>query len=131
MKLNQAVSRMNGQSGATMWSTMTIALMIGFIAFLGFKMMFVYIDHSFVRGSLREIVNATGFDNMSRNDIRRAVSNRLTIDNIRDMPEGFYKISQNRAGKKSILVKYTKKVPIAGNISAVVEFDEEIARDER
>jgi len=114
------------QTGATMWTTLTVSLMAALIAYVAFKLSFVYIDHSIVRGSMQEIANQAGFDSMTRSDIKRAISNRMTIDNIRDMPKKFFEVTQDRTGRKSIKIHYDKRVHLFGNISALVEFREVI-----
>jgi len=116
------------QNGATMWGWLAVLTMIGFIAMLAFKIAPVYFDHSLVRSALQDVVDNSDFRNMSKKSIARTVQNRLTINNIRDINAKAFQTKQDKTGTKFILIKYEKKVPIISNVSAVVEFNEEIRK---
>lgn len=116
----------NRQTGATMWTTLSIGLMIGFIAYLAFMLIPVYIDHSIIRGSMQEIVNQSEFNQMTSKQVLSAIQKRATIDNIRGFSRDAFKVSREKTGERFILVDYSKKVSLFGNVSALVEFKEEI-----
>jgi hypothetical protein len=113
------------QRGATMWSTLTIVLMIGFIAMLAFKIGDIYIDYNFIKGSMQQVVDRSDFKSMSKKAILASINKRLSIDNIRGLDKDVITIKQDKTGKY-LHVKYTGKAHIAHNVSALVEFDEEI-----
>ena len=114
------------QRGATMWTTLTVVLMAGFIAYLAFQLSQVYLDHSIVRGSMQEIVNQREFQQMTPKQILSSMSKRMTIDNIRGFDKDAFTVAREKSGEKYIVINYSKKVHIAGNVSAVVDFQEEI-----
>ena len=114
------------QRGATMWTTLTVVLMAGFIAYLVFKLAEVYLDHSIIRGSMQEIVNQREFQQMTPKQILSSMSKRMTIDNIRGFDKEAFTVAREKSGEKYIVIKYSKKVHIAGNVSAVVDFEEEV-----
>ncbi len=115
------------QKGATMWTTLTVVLMVGFIAYLAFKLVDIYIDHSIIRGSMQEIANQREFQKMTSKQILTSMSKRMTIDNIRGFDKSAFTVTRDKRSKeKYIIIKYSKKVHIAANVSAVVDFDEEI-----
>ncbi|WP_196137354.1 DUF4845 domain-containing protein [Aliikangiella sp. G2MR2-5] len=118
------------QHGATMWTTLSFVLMIGFIAFLAFKLSQAYLDHGIVRGSMQEIANHHEFQRMTAKQIAESIKKRLIIDSIRDFDKDAFKVVREKSGEKYILIDYSKTVHIAGNVSALVEFKEEI-RPER
>ena len=116
------------QNGATMWGWLALITMIGFIAMLAFKIVPVYFDHSLVRSALQDVVDSSDFNNMSNKSIARTVQNRLTINNIRDIDRKAFQTKQDKMGRKYILIKYDRKVPVISNVSAIVEFNEEIRK---
>lgn len=119
------------QSGATMWSTVTIVLMVGLIVYVFGKMILVFIDHGIIRGSMQEIVNQQGFNEMTANQINVSIQKRMRVDNIRGFGRESFKVSREKSGQKYIVIDYDKKIHLFGNISALVEFDEEIKRERR
>lgn len=114
------------QRGATMWTTLTVGLMAAFIAYLVFKLVDVYLDHSIIRGSMQEIVNQREFQQMTSKQILTAMGKRMMIDNIRGFDKEAFSVAREKSGEKYIVINYSKKVHIAGNVSAVVDFQEEI-----
>ena len=114
------------QSGATMWTTLSVALMLGFIAMIAFKLIPIYIDHSIIRGSMQEIANRNDFKQLTPKQILVSIQKRMQIDNIRGFSKDAFKLGREKSGKRFIIIKYSQQVSIAGNVSALVEFDEEI-----
>lgn len=114
------------QRGATMWSTLSIVFMIGFMAMLAFKLIPLYMEHGIIRSSMQEIANQAGFREMSQREIVSALNKRLMIDNIRGFDKEAFKVATDKTGQKFILIDYSQKVSIASNVSALVEFKEEI-----
>jgi len=114
------------QNGATMWGWMSVVGMIGFIAMLAFKIAPIYFEHSIVRSALQDVVDSREFSNMTNKSIIRTIQSRLTINNVRSIKHDSFKAARDRTGEKYILVSYEQKVSIMSNLSAVVEFNEEI-----
>lgn len=114
------------QNGATMWGWMSVVGMIGFIAMLAFKITPIYFEHSIVRSALQDVVDSREFSNMTNKSIIRTIQSRLTINNVRSIKRDSFKAARDRTGEKYILVSYEQKVSIMSNLSAVVEFNEEI-----
>ena len=119
------------QSGATMWSMLTIGMMLLLILYVAGKLMFVYIDYGIVKGSMQEIVNQQGFNELTNKQIRSLVEKRMMVDNIREIDKSAIKISKEKSGRKYIVIEYDKKVFLFGNVSALIEFNEEIKRERR
>ncbi len=116
------------QNGATMWGWLTIFMMVGFIAMLAFKVVPIYFEHRVVRSALQSIVDSREFDSMSNKTIIRTISSRMTVNNVRSIKASAFKAMSDRTGDKYILVKYDVKVSIMSNLSAIVEFNEEIRK---
>ncbi len=111
-----------------MWSWLTIMMMVGFLGMLAFKVVPIYAEHSIVRAALQDVVDSREFVNMSNKSIMRTIQSRMTINNVRTISAKSFKAMRDRTGDKYILVQYDVKVPIMSNISALVEFNEEIRK---
>ena len=122
---------MKTQKGATMWSTLAILFMVGFLGLIAFKLIPIYMDHGIIRKSMQEIVNQQNFRNMTSKQILSAMQKRMIIDNIDGFDKDTFKVSRDKSGDKFITINYGKKVPIAGNVSAFVEFNEEVRTNRR
>jgi len=116
------------QNGATMWGWLGILIMVGFLAMQAFQVVPIYFEHRIVRSALQDIVDSREFVDMTNKSIMRTVSSRLTINNVRSISSDAFKAMRDRTGDKYILVKYEVKVPIVSNLSAIVEFNEEIRK---
>jgi len=116
------------QNGATMWGWLSIVFMVGFLGMLAFKVVPIYAEHQTVRAALQDVVDSREFANMSNKSIMRTIQSRMTINNIRTISSKSFKAVRDRTGDKYILVQYEVKAPIMSNISALVEFNEEIRK---
>lgn len=127
MNMNQKKSvNYSKQHGATMWTTLSVVLMVGFLAMIAFKLIPIYLDHAIIRGSMQEIVNGREFRNMSTRQIMTSMDKRMTIDNIRGMSKDAFKVKKEKSGERYIVINYSQKVSIISNVSALVEFNEEV-----
>lgn len=116
------------QNGATMWGWLSVVLMVGFLGMLAFKVVPIYAEHQTVRSALQDVVDSREFVNMSNKSIMRTIQSRMIINNIRTISSKSFKAARDRTGDKYILVQYEVKVPIMSNLSAIVEFNEEIRK---
>jgi len=117
----------NYQHGATMWTTLSVVFMIGFIVYLGAVIGNIFLDHKFISGSMQEVVNQSNFKSMTKKDIIKTINKRLTIDNIRGLDKDVINVKREPSGNgRYIHVKYQKKSNLFANVNILVEFDEEI-----
>ena len=114
------------QKGATMWTTLTVGLMVGVLAIVAFKLIPVYIDHGIIRGSMQEIVNQPNFKTLTTKQILQSMQKRMVIDNIDGFDKKAFRVAREKSGQKYIVIDYSIKVPMFGNVSAAVDFQEEI-----
>lgn len=114
------------QKGATMWSMLSIILMIGFMVYLGSIIGNIYIDHKFIRGSMQEVVNRSDFKTLTKKQILESINKRLSIDNIRGLDKDVISLKAEQNGTRYIKIQYSKKSDLFENIYILIEFDEEI-----
>jgi len=114
------------QSGATMWSWLAIVGMVGFISMQAFKVVPIYFEHRIIRSTLQDLVDSREFENMSGKTIISTIQSRLSINNVRSVDSKAFKSMRDRTGEKYILIQYEQRASIMSNLSALVEFNEEI-----
>jgi len=114
------------QNGATMWSWLAIVGMVGFISMQAFKVVPIYFEHRIIRSTLQDLVNSPEFENMSGKTIISTIQSRLSINNVRSVDSKAFKSMRDRTGEKYILIQYEQRASIMSNLSALVEFNEEI-----
>lgn len=125
-RLHSRQSKYRLQEGSTMWSTLSITLMVGFIAYLTFQLAPIYLDHGIIKSSMQEIVNQSNFKQMSPKEIKSTISKRMTIDNIRGFSQDAFTVSKAKSGEKFIVIDYEIKVSLFSNVFALVVFKEEV-----
>ncbi len=114
------------QNGATMWGWLAVIGMVGFIAMQAFKVVPIYFEHRIIRAALQDLVDSREFENMSNKTINSTLQSRLSINNVRGIDTKAFKAMRDRSGEKYILVQYEQRASIISNLSAIVEFNEEI-----
>ncbi|MEP1740310.1 MAG: DUF4845 domain-containing protein [Kangiellaceae bacterium] len=114
------------QNGATMWGWLAVIGMVGFIAMQAFKVVPIYFEHRIIRAALQDLVDSREFENMSNKTVNSTLQSRLSINNVRGIDTKAFKTMRDRSGEKYILVQYEQRASIISNLSAIVEFNEEI-----
>jgi len=114
------------QRGATMWTTLSIVLMIGFIAMIAFKLAPVYLDHRIIRASMQEVANQHDFGQKTQMEVLNSVQKRLDIEGISIFTRENFSVVREKSGAKYIQIKYSQKVPMMGNVSALIEFEDQV-----
>jgi len=116
------------QNGATMWGWLGIVFMVGFNAMLAFNVVPIYVEHQTIRSAIQDVVDSREFSTMSNSKVIINLRGRLRINNVRGIDSKAFKVSQDRTGDKYILINYSQKVSIMSNLSAVVDFNEEVRK---
>jgi len=114
------------QNGATMWGWLAVIGMVGFIAMQAFKVVPIYFEHRIIRAALQDLVDSREFENMSNKTVNSTLQSRLSINNVRGIDTKAFKTMRDRSGEKYILIQYEQRASIISNLSAIVEFNEEI-----
>ncbi|MEW8570328.1 MAG: DUF4845 domain-containing protein [Candidatus Thiodiazotropha sp.] len=113
------------QKGLTTISWLIIFIMVGFLVYVGIKIIPVYIDHYAVVSTLKTVQEDPLSARKSKKEIREMITKRLYVNNIRHVNRDHIKIQ--RSGKvTTINVAYVESRPIVYNISLVMTFDESI-----
>jgi hypothetical protein len=114
---------MSSRQGGLSFSGFLIgAVLLVLLSITGFRMIPAYIQDAQIKNIFNVIVNDPDLQKGSRQDILTAYSKRADVDNITAIVPA--DINVNSEGDRLTLsASYTVKVPLAGNISLLLEFN--------
>ena len=113
------------QQGVTGLGWLIILGLIAFFAFLVLKIYPIYWENYNVKSSLKSLSQTDGISRMSRAQVRGLLLRKLDINNIRTIKKKNIKVTK-RNGAAIVEVIYTVKVPLAGELSLLAEFNERV-----
>ncbi len=114
------------QRGMTFWGVLVILALIGFFTLLTLKLAPPYMEHGKVITALKAIEKQPP-GSFSKDEVRRALDRRFTIDDVRrvDLRKDLY-FEKKPGGMVAVRIAYEVRVPMAYNITALIEFDESV-----
>jgi hypothetical protein len=115
------------QRGMTFWGVAMIMALIVFFTLLTLKLAPPYMEHGKVITALKAIEKQPPSGSFSKEEIRRALDRRFTIDDVRrvNLNKNLY-FEKKPGGIVVVRIAYEVRVPMAYNITALIEFDESI-----
>ena len=120
------------QKGMTMWGVATVFALIVFFALLTLKLLPPYLENIRVKTVLNNLAAESSAATLTPEDMAVSLERRFDIEDIsRVDPHKDVKL-EIKGNKKIIRAVYEVRVPLAYNISAVLDFDDhvEVARVE-
>lgn len=115
------------QSGMTMWGMLFVLGTLAFFLFIGFKLFPPYMTDLKVKSALDSLGQQPNAGTMSVPEIREAIRKRLEIDSADDLFDLNKVLTVEPRGRvKVIRISYESVVPMAYNISALLDFDHSI-----
>ena len=115
------------QSGMTMWGLLFVLGTLAFVLFLGFKLFPPYMTDLKVKSALDSLGQQADAGTMSVPEIREAIRKRLEIDSADDLFDLNKVLTVEPRGRvKIIRFSYESVIPMAYNISALLDFDHSI-----
>lgn len=118
----------NNQRGMTMWGMAMVIALIVFFTLLGLKLFPPYMDNFKIDNALQNVGKQPGVGAMSQEEIVESLRKRLEIENVDgtlDLRKAL-KIEARGRGGKAIRVVYQVQVPLAYNITALLDFDNSV-----
>lgn len=112
----------NKQQGIGVSSLIMIIAVALFLVILGMKIIPTYLHNIQIEHIFKEIVNDPEMRNVTEKEIRASYSKRASIDYINDLAADDVEISKE-GGLITVSANYTVKIPVAGNISLIIEFN--------
>ena len=118
----------NNQRGMTMWGMAMVIALIVFFTLLGLKLFPPYLDNFKINNALQNVGKQPGVGSMSQEEIMESLRKRLEIENVDgtlDLRKTL-KVEARGRGGKAIRVVYQVQVPLAYNITALLDFDNSV-----
>lgn len=115
------------QAGWTLWGMALVMGLVAFFALLAIKLLPAYFDNFKIRQSLEGLAREPGVAAMGRQEIITALDKRMYIDYVDrtvDLRQALI-IEKTKEGMK-LRVAYQRVIPLAYNISALLDFDEQV-----
>lgn len=110
------------QRGVGMIGVVFIIAMCLFLAVLGMKVVPAYLHNAQIERLFKAVANDTGMQNATVREIRESYSKRAMMDSISEVSVDDIEISKE-GGTLSLSAKYVVKIPVAGNMNLLLEFN--------
>lgn len=112
------------QNGMTFWGLMMVAAVFAFFVLLFFKLFPSYMEHAKVKTALENISRQPDTKDMEKAQIKAAFERRFDIEDVSNIDLNKNLFVEKKPGSMTIRIAYERKVPIAYNVSALIEFDD-------
>ncbi|MFI3223445.1 MAG: DUF4845 domain-containing protein [Methylococcaceae bacterium] len=113
------------QQGFSLFSLIFIITLLFIVISLTVKIAPVYLNHSKVVGMLEQLKQEAHVEKKTETEIKSSLSKRININNIDDVTQN--DISLNRQGNAfKVLINYEVVRQVYGNLSVLIEFNDEI-----
>ncbi len=113
------------QQGLTFISLVFILGFIAFFVLLGLKIGPIYLNHSKVVSALADIKKTTDIEAQTEGEIRNSLSKRFDINYVDDVTQDDITITRHGNYIK-VVIEYEVVRKIVGNLSVLVEFNDNI-----
>jgi Domain of unknown function (DUF4845) len=111
----------NKQQGVGFVGVILIIAAVLFLATFAMKLVPAYLHNMQIERILKTIVSDAEMQNATVKDIRASYTKRAMMDSITDITAEDVEVSKD-AGHISLSANYSVKIPVAGNVSLMVEF---------
>lgn len=109
------------QAGLSMIGFLLVAALVAMAVLVGVKLAPAYIEYYSLKNILKNMVNDHDLQTASVAEIKRSFDNRAVIASV-STRSGDLTISKE-GGSLTIGTSYSVKVPLAGNVSACLDFE--------
>ena len=117
----------NYQSGMTMWGVLFVLGTLAFFLFLFFKLLPPYLTDLKIGSALESLGKQPDVATMTTLDIKEAIRKRLEIDSADELFDLNKVLTVEPRGRMRVIrVNYETVVPMAYNVSALLNFDHSV-----
>jgi len=113
---------MQQQKGFTFWSLSFTVGVIVVVALVTMKLFPAYTEFMMVKKAIASISSESGFNDMSRTDIKKAFERATTIDNITSVTPNDLEVGKDASGKNVVTAEYHVVVHMVANVSVLLDF---------
>ena len=114
------------QQGMTFWGLLVVAAVFIFFVVLFFKLLPAYIEHAKVKTALEGVSKQPGAGDMEKSQIKAALDRRFNIDEVNDVDLSKSLFVEKKPGSMTIRIAYERRVPLAYNVTALIDFDDTV-----
>ncbi len=113
------------QRGASLWSALVFVIVVGFWVFVGFKIWPSYLDNWQIEKALASVAKRPGAGSMGRSSLREAVRREFSVGYVSHVSvHKDLHFERTAQGTLVMIFRYHVLIPIVGNVSADLRFDD-------
>lgn len=113
----------HSQRGMTMGSMLVLVIVIGFFGLLAIKIIPIYIDNHKIAGALKSLKETPDLVNQPASSVRGRLNKQFDMNYVDFLDPQAIQIT-SYPGYVSVSITYERVVPVIGNASALLSFDE-------
>ncbi|TVO53322.1 DUF4845 domain-containing protein [Denitromonas halophila] len=117
----------NKQTGLSLIGVLIVGAILGFIFLIGMRTVPVVTEYMAVKRVMNAIINSSPSPEVPVSQLRADFEKRAYIDEVKHV-SGRDLVIVKRGNKFEMSVTYSRKVPIAGNVSLLIDFDTGVLR---
>ena len=114
------------QKGMTFWGLLMVFALIVFFTVLTLKLLPPYMQYGKVKTALENVAHQPEAAAMERADIKAALDRRFSIEDVNDVDLNKSLFVEKKPGVTTIRIAYERRVPLAYNVTALIEFDHSV-----
>lgn len=114
------------QKGMTFWGLLMVFALIVFFTVLTLKLLPPYMQYGKVKTALESVAHQPEAATMERADIKAALDRRFSIEDVNDVDLNKSLFVEKKPGVTTIRIAYERRVPMAYNVTALIEFDHSV-----
>lgn len=112
------------QDGMTGAGWVIVLAIVLFFMFMLIKLTPAYLEYFSIKSSMASVAEQN-VGNSSTGEIRRLLEGRFNINEVKSVKASDAKI-KDITGGRALYIKYERRIPLFGNISALLEFENEV-----
>jgi len=116
----QAISR---QRGITIWGLMFLGFIFVVTLLLFFKLLPPYLEYTTVKTVLENVAKTPDIGNYDKGQIKIEIDRRFGIEDVKNVDLAKSLFVEKKPGNTTISIRYEVRVPIAYNVTALLDFD--------
>lgn len=116
---------LKSQQGMTAIGWLIVLGLIGFFVLLALRMTPAYLEYFTVKSALESLQNEPGITQKTPSEIRSMLGKRFDVNDVKNVSSKDVSID-NQSGRLNVGVDYEVRVPVLGNVDAVMKFDHSV-----
>lgn len=110
------------QSGLTLSGMLMTLIILALIVVFGMRVVPDVVEYAKILSAVKAVAQDPTLKQASAGDVRKAYEKRAVVDNIRSITPQEIDVSKD-GGNLVLSFAYTKRIPIAGPVSLLIDFE--------